>query len=212
MSCLFKPNQKLVMIGDSITDCGRRNEPHAPYGAGYAAMVRNFLIARYPGYNLDIVNRGISGDTIRDLDARWQADVIQEKPDVLSIKIGINDVWRTVNNKPDQAVPLDEYEATYRRLLQTTHDQLGCQFILMDPYVLETDHSDLFRSLIDQYIDCVHRIAADFKAISVHTQEVFDEAMAQQPSSFWAGDRVHPQSYGHALITLAFLRAVGFEF
>ena len=101
---LFRPNQKVVFIGDSITDCGRRGEPNAPYGAGYMAMVRNFLIARYPGLNLAFENRGISGNTIRDLKARWEEDVIAEQPGVLSVMIGINDVWRILQNRSAEAV------------------------------------------------------------------------------------------------------------
>lgn len=208
---LFEPNQRIVMIGDSITDCGRRSAPNAPHGAGYVSMVRNALIARYPGHDLTIINRGIGGNTIRDLDARWQDDVIAEKPDVLSIKIGINDVWRCVANRMDEHVPSDEYETTFRRLLQQTRDALDPVFILVDPYVIETNRQDPFRAMMDQYIECVHRLAAEFDAVSVRTQDAFDAALAGQPSEFWAGDRVHPQPYGHMVIALAFLKAVGFE-
>ena len=114
---IFQPHQKLLFIGDSITDCGRRQEPHAPYGSGYVHLARAFLLARYPELQLEIVNRGISGNTVRDLAARWEQDVIAERPDWLSVKIGINDAWRTVAGRLDEAVPLDEYERTYRRLL-----------------------------------------------------------------------------------------------
>ena len=112
----FKPGEKVVFIGDSITDCGRRGDVHGPYGNGYVSMVRDFIIARYSGLALGFENRGIGGNTIRDLKARWQQDVIDERPDVLSVKIGINDVWRAVNERHDEAVPLDEFEATFREL------------------------------------------------------------------------------------------------
>ena len=213
MSELFlEPDQKLVMIGDSITDCGRRDGPHAPYGAGYVSMVRNFLIARYPDYGLTVENRGVGGNTVRDLDARWQADVLDEDPDVLSVKIGINDVWRHVTNQLDEAVPLEEYEATYRRLLTAAEDRCASQLILVDPYVLETDRQDPFRAMVDRYIDVVHGLAEEFEAVSVRTQEAFDEALAKQPSEFWADDRVHPFPYGHAVIARAFLKAIGYDF
>lgn len=209
---LLKPNQKLVMIGDSITDCGRRSGPNAPYGAGYVSMVRNLLIARYPGYGLTIENRGIGGNTVRDLDLRWQADVLDERPDVLSVKIGINDVWRFVANRLDEAVSLEEYGNTYRRLLRVTQEQCGCQLILVDPYVLELDRKDPFRDMMDRYIDVVHALAEEFDAVSVRTQEAFDDVLAEQPSEFWAADRVHPLPYGHAVIARAFLNAIGYEF
>ena len=209
---LLKPDQKLVMIGDSITDCGRRAGPHAPYGAGYVSMVRNLLLARYPGYDLVIENRGIGGNTVRDLEARWQADVLDEKPDVLSVKIGINDVWRFVTNRFDEAVSIGEYESTYRELLRLTKEQCGSQLILVDPYVLETDRQDPFRAMVDRYIASVHGLAEEFGAVSVRTQDAFDQVLAEQPSEFWADDRVHPFPYGHAVIARAFLRAIGYEF
>jgi lysophospholipase L1-like esterase len=133
---IFQPHQKLLFIGDSITDCGRRQEPHAPYGSGYVHLARAFLLARYPELQLEIVNRGISGNTVRDLAARWEQDVIAERPDWLSVKIGINDAWRTVAGRLDEAVPLDEYERTYRRLLAGARERTGAQLILMEPYVI----------------------------------------------------------------------------
>ena len=101
MSLVFGPQQKIVLIGDSITDCGRRNEPFAPYGAGYVKFVRALLLARYPELGLEVVNRGIGGNTVRDLARRWDEDVIAEQPDWLSVKIGINDVWRTMTGRHD---------------------------------------------------------------------------------------------------------------
>ena len=208
---LFRPNQKVVFIGDSITDSGRREEVLAPYGTGYMIMVRNFLIARYPEWTLTFENRGVGGNTIRDLKTRWQTDVIAEKPDVLSVMIGINDVWRIIAKRNEEAVYLDEYEATYRALLIETREKTNARLILADPYVIETDRTDPFRSTMDRYIERVHALAEEFDAVSVHTQEAFDAALAAQPSSYWADDRVHPRPFGHAVIAQAFLRAVGFE-
>ena len=138
---IFGPDQKLLFIGDSITDCGRRGDadgkgPHAPYGNGYVHLIRAFLLARYGELGLEIVNRGISGNTVRDLDRRWEDDVIAEQPDWLSIKIGINDVWRLIANRMDAHVPLDEYEATLRRLLDRTKAATKARLILMEPYVI----------------------------------------------------------------------------
>jgi lysophospholipase L1-like esterase len=136
MAPVFSPRQKLVFIGDSITDCGRRNEPYAPYGHGYVHLVRAFLVARYPELGIEVVNRGTGGNTVRDLANRWAQDVIAEEPDWLSVKIGINDVWRTVAGRTSEAVPLEEYARTYRRLLETTRERTSARLILMEPYVI----------------------------------------------------------------------------
>ena len=133
---IFDREQKVLFIGDSITDCGRR-QAHAPYGNGYVALARAFLLSRYAALGLSVENRGIGGNTVRDLAARWQEDVIAERPDWLSIKIGINDVWRTISNRLQEAVPLDEYELTLRQLLEETTSRLpGVRLILVEPYII----------------------------------------------------------------------------
>ena len=121
----FGVGEKVVFIGDSITDCGRRTEQDGPYGKGYVSLVRALLHARYPAHGLTIVNRGIGGNTIRDLAARWQEDVLNEAPDWLSVKIGINDVGRLIAGNLADHVGLDEYEATYR--IASPADSGSCQ-------------------------------------------------------------------------------------
>jgi lysophospholipase L1-like esterase len=206
---VFQPGQRVVFIGDSITDAGRRNDAK-PFGNGYVHLARAFLIARYPQLNLDIVNQGIGGNTIRDLDRRWEEDVITLHPDWLSVKIGINDVWRQVQQRSDDAVLVDEYAATYERLLRRTRAATSARLILMEPYVIESDRNDQFRALIDRYLPVVHRLAGEYDAILIKTQAAFDEALAAQPSGYWAGDRVHPTAPGHAVIARALLRGVGY--
>ncbi len=135
---LFEATQKIVFIGDSITDCGRRDEA-APYGNGYVSVVRSLLLARYPERQLRIVNQGIGGNTTRDLAARWKQDVIAERPDWLSVMIGINDVWRTYDSNGVGAVGLEEYTATLRDLLSQTRVTTSARLILAEPYMIEPD-------------------------------------------------------------------------
>jgi lysophospholipase L1-like esterase len=206
---VFGSGQSLLFIGDSITDAGRRAEA-SPYGDGYVHLVRALLLARYPELGLRVVNQGISGNTIRDLARRRDHDVVAESPDWVSVKIGINDVWRRIDGPRREAVPRDEYEATYHRLLDRTRQRTAARLILMEPYVIEPDHADPFRRLIDAYVEAVGRLAGRHGAIVVRTQAAFDEVLARRPSSFWAPDRVHPGAPGHAVIARAWLRAVGY--
>lgn len=206
---VFQPGQRVVFIGDSITDAGRRNESK-PYGNGYVHLARAFLIARYPQLDLDILNQGIGGNTVRDLDGRWEEDVVEVQPDWLSVKIGINDVWRQVQQRPADAVLLDEYAATYERLLRRTREATPARLILMEPYVIESNRNDPFRAMIDRYLPVVHRLARENDAILIETQAAFDEALAAKPSAYWAGDRVHPTTPGHAVIARAWLRGIGY--
>ena len=129
--------EKIVFIGDSITDCGRRTEQDGPYGKGYVSLVRALLHARYPGARADDRQpRDRRQLPVRDLAARWQEDVLNEAPDWLSVKIGINDVGRLIAGNLADHVGLDEYEATYRTLLQQTPAVANGKLILMEPYVI----------------------------------------------------------------------------
>ena len=110
--------QTVVFIGDSITDCGRQGE-QAPYGSGYVRLAIDLITARYPERQIRYLNRGISGNTVQDLRGRWQQDVIAHRPDWLCVKIGINDLHRTLDQTP-QAVPPDPFERLYRECLEST--------------------------------------------------------------------------------------------
>ena len=206
----FKPNQKILFIGDSITDCDRRGSA-APLGDGYVSMLYNFLQARYPELHLSIVNRGVSGDTTRDLHARWQRDVIDEHPDWLSVGIGINDVWRSFGDDPRSAVPIDEYEATLRLLLDRALATTGAGLLMMEPYMIEPDHSQPMRRKMDLFRARFDAIATDYKAILVPTQAAFDTVLRHTKPEQWADDKIHPNPPGHAVIALAFLKALGAE-
>ncbi len=207
---MFEKGQKIVFIGDSITDCGRR-DAEAPYGNGYVSIVRSLVTARYPELGLTWENRGVGGDTVRHLDARWDQDVIAERPDWLSVKIGINDVWRAFGTNAHEAVPIDEYELTYRRLLRRAVDGTGCRQILADPYIIEPDRADPMRMQMEAFGQIARKLAGEFGAVNVRTQEAFDAVLATTSPLDWADDRVHPKQPGHAVIAIAFLKVLGFE-
>lgn len=207
---LFTDHQKIVMIGDSITDCGRR-DVNAPYGNGYVSLVRAMILARYPERHLSFVNRGIGGNTVRDLAARWQADVIHQRPDWLSCKIGINDVWRSYDSDGQGAVPLDEYRTTLKRLLTEAHEMTGCRLIVMEPYIIDTARKNSMRPRMDEYGQAAREVAKELGAVNVRTQEAFDRVLQSTAPEDWANDKIHPNLEGHAVIAEAFLRAVGFE-
>jgi lysophospholipase L1-like esterase len=207
---LFEAKQKIVFIGDSITDCGRRDEA-APYGNGYVSLVRGLLLARYPERQLRIVNQGSGGDTTRNLAARWKRDVIAERPDWLAVMIGINDVWRTYDSNGIGAVGLEEYTATLRDLLKQTRATTSARLILAEPYMIEPDQNRPMRRQMDTYAAAVRQVADEYDAILVRTQAAFDAALACTTPKDWADDQIHPNAPGHAIIGLAFLKAIAFD-
>ncbi len=204
----FEDGQRIVFIGDSITDCGRR-DAHPPYGNGYVSLVRAFVTARHPATRLTWINRGVNAETVRDLSLRWDRDAIGARPDWLSVMIGINDVWRAFDGHPEAAVPLEEYEPTLRSLLSRAVEATGCRLILADPFLIEPDRDEPQRAASDRYGAVVATLATEFGAVHVPTQGAFDTVLAVTPAADWADDRVHPGLPGHAVIADAFLRAIG---
>jgi lysophospholipase L1-like esterase len=206
---LFSAGQRVVFIGDSITDCDRRGAA-APYGDGYVELVRSLVIARHPELGLAWVNRGIGGDTVRDLAARWETDAIGTAPDWLSVMIGINDIWNDFGSRPERAVPIDEYASTLRSLLRQATDRTGCRLLVAEPYIIEPDRGDPQRARTDEYCSVVREIAAEAGAVMVRTQDAFDDVLRSTAPADWADDRIHPNRPGHAVIAQAFLRALDF--
>jgi len=205
---IFEHGQRIVFIGDSITDSGRR-ETDPPYGNGYMSLVRAFVTAGRPDLGLQWTNQGINGNTVRELRDRWDSDAIAAAPDWLSVMIGINDVWRAFDGWPELAVPIDEYESTLKNLLQRAVDETGCRLILATPFLIEPDRDDPQRAQSDRYGAVVRKLAGDFDAVAVDTQEAFDRVLVHTTSTDWADDRVHPNLPGHAVLAQAFLSAIG---
>ena len=205
---LLKNGDKFVLIGDSITDVGRRSDPDG-LGDGYVRKFRELLIAARPDLDLEIVNQGISGNTVRSLKERWQTDVIDLKPNVLSVCIGVNDVWRQVTNRPDEAVLIDEYEATYREILDQAVAECDCRLALCEPTMIGEEPDTEANQLMKPYIDCVHRLCNEYKAVLVPMNAAFWTAIEANPDRAWSGDGVHPYPHGHMLMAWTLFNAIG---
>ncbi|MBB5326352.1 lysophospholipase L1-like esterase [Anoxybacillus tepidamans] len=209
-------NQKLLFIGDSITDCDRAKPEgeglFEALGKGYVAYVDGLLQSVYPELGIRIVNKGISGNTVRDLKKRWQEDVIAQKPDWLSIMIGINDVWRQYDTPfmKEKHVCLDEYEETLRTLVIETKS-LAKGIILMTPFYIEANEHDPMRRTMDQYGLVVRKIAEETGSLFVDTQSAFNKVLKFFYPAALAWDRVHPSAVGHMIIARAFLKVIGFD-
>ena len=212
----LSPRSRLVMIGDSVTDCDRarpvgEGEPEA-LGHGYVAEIAALLMAVYPARSIRVTNMGIGGNTVRDLAARWDTDVLALKSDWLSVMIGINDVWRHFDDddaRQAEAVPPEEFFQTYDGLLLRTRAQLK-GLVLMTPYFIESSATDALRQRMNEYGAIVKQLATEHDAICVDTQAAFDRALVYHKSAVFSADRVHPNRIGHMILARAFLNAVGF--
>ncbi|MCT2536686.1 SGNH/GDSL hydrolase family protein [Aquibacillus koreensis] len=209
-------DKKLLFIGDSITDCDRAKPEgegmFGAYGNGYVSFVNAFLTSTYPELGIRVVNKGISGNKVRDLKARWQEDVVDQKPDWLVVMIGINDVWRQydIPFMKDHHVYIEEYEKTLRELIESTKPTVE-GLVLMTPYYLEPNKEDPMRKTMDAYGAVVKKIAEETNSIFIDTQAAFDKLMENIYPAALAWDRVHPNDSGHILLARTFLTNIGFD-
>lgn len=214
------PGQKFVLIGDSITDAGRdkgggTNPSEGlfdPLGRGYVTMVEALLGVGYPDRGIRVVNVGNSGNTVRDLAARWQRDVLDLKPDWVSCMIGTNDVWRQFDlpRIPDAAVAPDVYERTYRELLARTRPAVQ-GMVLLAPFYIEPNKADAMRARMDECGRIVRKLAEQHDALFVDAQAAFDRMLRHMHPNALSWDRVHPSQTGHMVVAHALLDALGYE-
>ncbi|MBN8217805.1 MAG: SGNH/GDSL hydrolase family protein [Spirochaetes bacterium] len=214
---LIQPGSLLLFIGDSITDAGRAQPvgESAPWnwggaGNGYVSQVGAILTAWHPTYRIRVLNTGNSGNTVRDLKARWQRDVLDLNPDWLSIMIGINDVWRQFDAPlgAERQVPLDEYRQTLAELVALAKPRVK-GLVLMAPYHIEPNPADPMRVRMTQYGAAVKELAGKTGSLFVDTQAAFDKVLETYHSAAIAWDRIHPGPAGHMVIARAFCEAVG---
>ncbi len=208
----------LLFNGDSVTDCGRVR-PVAeglfnPHCQGYVNLVYALLTAAYPERLIRVVNMGVSGNTSRDLLARWKTDTLDRNPDWVCLMIGVNDVWRQfdVPYIPEAAVPLAEYRANVDKMLAATKKKARGGIVLMSPYFIEPNRADAMRAAMDRYRDACAKLAAKHRVIYVDTQAAFDRALEHCHPAYFSWDRVHPNAPGHAILARAFLKAVDYQF
>ena len=201
----FGAQARILFQGDSITDGnrGRSADPNHILGHGYCFIIAAKYGAQDAERNLLFMNRGISGNTVSNLQERWQKDTLDLKPDVLSILIGIND---------GRKVPLDQYEQIYDKLLTETRAALpNIKFVLCEPFYLpkggHTD-SDARDQDVKKRQVIVAKLAEKHHAALVRLQHVFDEACKRAPAEYWIWDSVHPTYSGHQLMADEWVKAV----
>ena len=205
---ILRTGDRVLFQGDSITDAGRGAPPGL--GNGYAAIVAGTLQARRPDLKLEILNRGVGGDRTAELLARWQRDCLDLKPDVLSLKIGVNDVWRLAGEWNGQKhIPLPEFRANCVRLLDQARDAGIRQLVLISPTTITHENASPLNDLLGAYDAAVRDLARETGAVYVPARDALLAARAAQPDVAWTGDGCHPTTTGHALIAACWLRAVG---
>ncbi len=208
-------NDTVLFQGDSITDAGRDKDnasanDFSALGRGYATMIASQLLGSHPKEKLQCLNRGISGHKVPDLAARWQADTIDLKPALLSILIGVNDIWHARNGNYDGTAA--DYETGFAALMKETREALpDTTFVICEPFVLRCGAiDDSWFPDFDERRAMAKGVAKEAGAIWVPFQKMFDDAVTEStPPCYWAGDGVHPTMAGHALMAKTWLDVTG---
>lgn len=206
----------VLFQGDSITDAGRdRNTAGQAnniraLGNGYAMLLACELLRDHAEHELKVFNRGISGNKVPDLDNRWQQDCLDLKPAVLSILIGVNDIWHKLNGKYDGTV--ESYRTGFAALLKRTREALpDTRLVICEPFVLRCGAvNDSWFPEFDERRAAAREVAREAQATWVPFQTVFDKAVeAGTEPAYWGGDGVHPSLAGHSLMAQAWREATG---
>jgi acyl-CoA thioesterase-1 len=205
----IRSGDRILFQGDSITDAGRRNLATQPLGTGYVAQVAGLILGRRPDLQVEILNRGISGDRSVELRARWQEDCLDLRPQVLSIMIGVNDVWRLRREWNGQKhVPLAQYQTNVHSLCDQAR-RIGVRdVILVSPTTIDHASVSPLNDLLGTYAAWGKTFAAEIGATWVDARSRLIAARAAHPTVRWTSDGCHPTTSGHAVIAAAWYDAV----
>lgn len=205
----------ILFQGDSITDCGRDREKDTHNGRGYAHLVSAHLMGNHP-YEYVCLNRGVSGNRVVDLYARIKKDMINLKPDYMSVLIGINDVWHEYTRQ--NGVDAEKFEMVYGLMIEELQRALpDLKIMILEPFVLpgiatvtDDEHPgrwEYFTSECSLRREAAKRIAEKYNLLFIPLQEMFNKANENAPADYWLADGVHPTPAGHELIKNEWLKA-----
>lgn len=209
----FNLNDIILFQGDSITDASRNRDETDPnkgaLGHGYVHFIGAYLLQKFADKQLQIINKGISGDKVYQMSDRWDTDCIQLKPNIFSILVGVNDFWHTIDFKYKGTV--ETYATDLNRLIERTKS-LNCQMIIGEPFILKTGAvNDAWYPHFAEYQKAAATIAEKQNALFIPYQSVFDNALQLAPANYWLNDGVHPTLAGAQLMADAWLRYTGIK-
>ena len=204
----------ILFQGDSITDSGRNRDDKTynnakVLGSGYPLIAGASLLEKYASLKLKVFNKGISGNKVFQLAERWDTDCLEIKPNILSILIGVNDIWHKLNGQYNGTAEV--YRNDYITLLERTKNVLpDVRLIICEPFAVKGVKAvdDKWYPEFYEYQKASKEIAAQFEAIFIPFQKIFDEAQKYAPGIYWTGDGVHPSLAGAQLMAKAWLECI----
>ena len=199
---------RVLFQGDSITDAGRDKRNYYDLGEGYPKYAAELIKESYPDTEFEFINLGISGNRTSQLFDRFYTDAIALQPDVISILIGINDLWH--RHSPERIETTDaQLELNYREILKRIKSQTNAKIIILSPYVLDADIVSYLKEDIKTVLPIIRKLASEYADVYVPLDELFEEALKNQPTPlYYSADGVHPNQNGAKFIAEHYAKAI----
>ena len=203
---IWVSQMKILFQGDSITDAGRDKRNYHDVGPGYPKYATEILVANHPEIDFEFINFGISGNRTDQLFDRIYADGIAFQPDIISILIGINDIWHRMHN----IFTTDEqFALNYRTILKLIKEKTNAKIVMMAPFVLDAEDKDWLRADLEKILPIIHSLAEEFADAYIRLDLLFEEALKTQPEPrYYSADGVHPNENGRRFIGEHYAKAI----
>ena len=200
---------KIVFQGDSITDAGRDKRNYYDIGPGYAKYAVEHMIAANPDVEFEFINQGIAGNRTGQLFDRFYIDTIAFKPDIISILIGINDIYFRYHPNKKILTTDAQIELNYRTILERIKNETNAKIVLMAPFLLDKEPFEGMRADLARLLPIIRRLANEYADVFIPLDKHFEEALKIQLEPFYySGDGVHPNDIGRALIGKIYAEAI----
>ena len=198
---------KILFQGDSITDAGRDKRNYHDLGPGYPKFAAEGIMADFPNVEFEFINFGISGNRTCQLFDRIYQDGIAFNPDIISILIGINDVWH--RHSSNIATTNEQIEVNYRSILERIKKETNAKIIILAPFTLDAPKAVPAHDERREVAAIIKKLAEKYADAYIPLDEAFDEAMKTQPEPlYYSDDGFHPNDNGRAFIGALYREAV----
>ena len=196
---------KIVFFGDSITDCDRDRSDEKSLGNGYVKALADKLHPIYPDMDIDLINKGVSGNEVCDLLARVQRDVIDLKPDAVVIMIGINNTIHQF--KYGKELNFKQFERDLKELVSKLKEA-GIVVIFLEPFLLPAPDKKRMRPVFDKELEIIRKVCIGGCDEFVAYDEMFNGLCETNPYTLYSEDGVHPTFKGSNIIANTSIKAI----
>ena len=199
---------KIVFQGDSITDAGRDKRNYHDMGPGYAKYATEIMTESHPEVEFEFINQGISGNRTSQLFDRLYTDALAFEPDIISILIGINDIWHR-HGVAKIATTDAQLELNYRSILERIRRESNAKIVMLAPFILDAEPKPGMRDDLARALPIIRGLADEFADVFIPLDKYFEEALKTQPEPlFFSADGVHPNDNGRVFIGKLYAEAI----